>query len=137
MQVFDPLKSKLLIESEFKLLHITKEIQWFIFFPNENTKLRSNKMLRIYEDFDLQNCIGHGSVSCGEKATTLDLYLNYGIPIRLDLENDQEKAFCVFIDPKKLNADVLDCVLEDAYATNNTDGKLVLQFTLKKEDLKE
>jgi len=136
MHIFDQLKAKPVVEDEFKVLHLNKAIPGvFVYFPKENTLLLNSKMLKIYEDFDFKKNIGHGILAYDHTQTNLDLYLNYNVPLRLDLENGEKKYLYIFFDPENPESPVLDASIDTAYAKDRVFDKLILQFIIGNEDV--
>ena len=138
MEIFDALKAKSLVTKEHKTFHIKKVIpDVFVYLKHEDLTLLNSIMLRVFEDFEFKKNIGHGLLYYDEKSSTLDLFLNYNTPIRLDLENDQQKYLYIFINDIKAQNRILDCTLDDAYIKDIVFDDMILQFVLRKENIAE
>jgi hypothetical protein len=138
METFDILKAKSVVDEEFKVLRISKCIpDIFVYLPRENTLLLNSTMLRIYDDFDFKKNLGHGILAYDHKSTTLDLFLNYNNPHRLDLENGSSRCLYVFMDPDNVSRRTFNATLDASYGKDRLFDNTILQFIIRKEDIIE
>jgi hypothetical protein len=139
--IFDPLKARIIDEDSAKTLHVSKKVPGVIIhFPGQNIRLLNSSMLRIFEDFNKTKLIGYGILAYEDtkefKGTILDLYLNYNLPVRLDLENGATNVLYVLYDTKKANDyATLNCVLDNGTGVDNISSSVMFEFPIGKENL--
>ena len=141
--IFDPLKARIIEEDATKTLHLKKKLPGLILhFPGEDRRTLHSSMLRVYEDSGKTTPIGFGLLAFEETkdfaGLTVDLYLNYNLPVRLDLENGGSKILSLLYDVKKpYDFATLNCVLDNGNAMDTICPSMVLEFAIGKESIQE